>query len=412
MRHIAFYASILTFHCLTAQTSVTVSTGPGNLTQTYYSLQNGVQGSAPLNEWDLAFEITGFSSSIRVNTAKGYSVYQASTVVTEWNSVNTPDVANWTLIHNSETDWSVGALNHGNNLSEPDGFNVGWGLYNIITHTITGNKIYVIEDGSGYYRKLRINSLLTGSYSFTYADLDGSNEHQGVVNKSAFADRNFAYWSMTTHEAIDLEPATGTWDLVFTKYIGFVPDAYGLTGVLQNKGIEALQVDDVPTDLADPWSAPYSVEINTIGADWKTFNMTTFEYEYVQDRTYFVKDRQGSIWKLIFTGYGGAANGDITFTQELVSLTDIGEIGAGSTLTIFPNPIVDGSLNAVMEGMPGISTISIFDVQGRTVHQGSLSNGSGMGPHSVDVSTLSNGVYMLQVRGSGSMSSARFVVQR
>ncbi len=411
MKYAAFIASILLFPTLSAQTQVTISTGPSNTLQTFYSLQSGVQGAAPLAEWDLAFEITGFSSSILVNTAKGMIVYQASTSLSDWDAVNAPDTDNWILLHNSESDWSSGALTYGNNLSEPDGFNVGWGLYNIITHTIAGNKIYVIDDGQGNFRKLRINSLQTGTYAFTYADLDGSNEHQGTVNKTAFAQRNFAYWSMDTHTVMDREPITGTWDLLFTKYIGFIPEAYALTGVLQNKNIEALEVDGVPTDDADPWGAPFSTEINTIGADWKMFNMTTFQYEYADDRTYFVKDQQGAIWKLIFTGYGGSANGDITFTQELFSATTIPENALIGSVSAFPNPVTDGRLNLVVDGLDGPFALTVYDAQGRSVLREGPLTLMGVTMHSMDVGMFPSGVYTVQLQGDRALAMTRFVVQ-
>ncbi|MCB0771682.1 MAG: HmuY family protein, partial [Flavobacteriales bacterium] len=304
-----------------AQTSVTVTTSAANASQTYYSLLNGVQATAALDSWDLAFEISGFTSSIQVNTAKGLSVFETPFAISEWSSVNSPDEDNWTRLLNSETYWSAGALTHGNDLDQPDGFNVGWGTYNMITHTIMGTKIYVIKTAGGSYRKLRINSLASGSYSFTFADLDGSNEQTSTLVKSAFSGKNHGYFSFEGNTVLDLEPPTASWDLVFTKYTSIInapaPTAYAVAGVLQNKNVSAMQIDGVDTSVADWTSAAFDTSMNIIGYDWKNYNMGSSMYEYADDRTYFILDRTGNIWKLIFTEYGGGSNGDMTFTQEL-----------------------------------------------------------------------------------------------
>ena len=159
-----------------AQTPVTVSIAAGYAEQTFYSLANGVQATSPLAAWDLGFEINGFTSSIMVNTAKGLKVYETPTAVADWNDLVAPDIASWTLISNSDTDWSEGALSHGNNLNEPTGLHLGWGEYSMDTHFVVGDKVYVIEVAADTYRKLRIDALIEGVYTFTYANLDGGNE--------------------------------------------------------------------------------------------------------------------------------------------------------------------------------------------------------------------------------------------
>ena len=410
MKLVTLLAAATCSSAIIAQTTVTVTTGPSNAQQSFYSLQNGVMAGEDLAEWDLAFEMAGFTSSILVNTAKGINAYETSATPDTWSSINAPDVANWTLIHNSETDWSTGALNNGNDLIEPDGVNVGWGIYNIITHAIAGNKVYVLEFPDATYRKLRIDVLAGGVFYFTYANLDGTDEQSHTIVKANFTGKNFAYWNMSTHAPLDREPAAANWDLLFTKYIGFVPTAYALAGVLQNKEVRVLQVDGVPTDLADAWSGDYTAEINTIGADWKSFNMTTFQYEYVQDRTYFVKDRAGNLWKLIFTGYGGMATGDITFTQELVSATGIDEMAAVSAV-IYPNPVRDGAVSLVLDAASANITVSLVDLGGQVVNQQRIAQVNGLQQHQLNVGGLAAGLYTVRIQGDGINTATRLVIE-
>ena len=62
------------------------------------------------------------------------------------------------------------------------------------------------------------------------------------------------------------------------------------------------------------------VTINTIGYDWKSFNMGTFSYNLQDYLCYFIKDDLDNIWKLQLTGFDGSSTGGIFFnTEKLLS---------------------------------------------------------------------------------------------
>ena len=397
-----------------AQESVTVTTAPGNTAQTFYSFQNGVQGSALLADWDLAFEITGFTASILVNTAKGLTVFETPAAVADWSAVSAPDEASWTPIYNAETDWSEGALTHGNNLGEPDGFDVGWGTYSMVTHTIAGTRVYVVKSMDETYRKLRINSLMSGTYSFTYADLDGDNEQTTTLAKSNFTGKNFGYFSFSTGVTSDPEPATATWDLLFTKYTAIIPmpapTPYGVSGVLLNKNVSALQVDGVDQAVADWNNAPFDTALNIIGYDWKVYDQVNNVYTYPADRTYFVEDLVGNIWKLIFTAYGGGSTGDMTFTQELVSATGIEESDPNADLVLYPNPAQGGRTQLVLERSVVNAGLSVMDMGGKLVLQQRVTGTGGLSLVPLDLSGLDKGLYLVRLDAANGTSSARVIV--
>lgn len=396
-----------------AQTAVTVSTSPQNADQVWYSMANGEVGRAPLAEWDLAFEMTGFEASIRVNTAKGLQVFETPNAIGDWDNVNTVDTANWTAIYNADSNWSVGALSHGNNLDLPEGFNVGWGNYSVQTHATTGTKIYAIllADGTTWM-KLRINYLANNVYSFTYANLDGSDEHQGSVNKVNFTGKNFGYWSFATDATLDREPMTADWDLEFTKYTGFVPTAYPIAGVLQNKEVTALQVDDVPTSEAQWTSASFSANANVLGADWKSYSFADNAFHIVGDTTYFVKDIPGNIWKIVFTGYGGSANGDMSFNQEMVSAVGIGETDAHQgSLTTWPNPVTGGVAELILDVPAHEGTLRVFSTTGQEMVQQRWSGLSGLTARTLDVGGLAKGLYIVRFDAANSSTTGKLVVE-
>lgn len=400
-----------------AQTPVTVSVAAQYADQVYYSLENGVQVTTPLAGWDLGFEINGFTSSIMVNTAKGLTVYETPLAISEWEGLTAPDVENWIQLSNSDQDWSAGALTHGNNLDEPTGFHLGWGEYSMDTHFVVGDKVYVIQTGTGEtatYRKLRIDALITGVYSFTYADLDGGNEQTKELAKATYADKNFGYFNFDSGSTLDLEPASSSWDLLFTKYTAMVESEgeiipYSSTGVLQNKAVGVIEVDGLDPALATWSGEEFNLAINTIAYDWKSINMTTFQWDIDADRTYFVEDRVGNIWKLVFTGFGGSGSGNFIFNQELMSSVGVHE-AVSQELVVYPNPS-RGTLNVVLGSDVRNGQLEIIDLAGKTVKQ-QLVNGAGaLSAVPVDLSGVQPGMYIARLNAEGKVFSTRVVVE-
>ncbi len=410
MKFSTLVVALLLVTALRAQETVTVTTGPSNSLQTFYSLQNGILESRELAEWDLAFEITGFTASILVNTAKGMQAYKAPYGINEWASVDTNGMAaTWTRIHNSDLSWSQGALNQGLTSNE---FDLGWGVYNVITHTVAGDSIFVVKFADQQWKKLRIDGLAANVYSFTWSDLDGGNEQTGSLAKGPYMAKNFGYYSLENGTALDREPATAEWDLLFTKYEAFVPTAYPVAGVLLNKNVTALRIDGVPPSQTSWMDGEYSSDINAIGFDWKSFNMQTFQYEYNEELTFYVADQQGNIWKLVFIEYGGSANGDMTFTQEMVSATSVEDLAAAAPrFTVFPNPTDDGNVQMLVDAEVRTAMVTVIDLGGRVVAQHQYAGLNGGSLRSLDVSALTSGMYLVRLDADGASASTRLVIE-
>lgn len=416
MKHsLLLSTALLSAVAATAQTTVTVSVAAQYADQVFYSLENDEQATNPLADWDLGFEINGFNSSILVNTAKGLTVYETPVAVDAWETLTTPDVENWTLISNSDQDWSAGALTHGNNLSEPMGFHLGWGEYSMDTHFVVGDKVYVIEVAPDVYIKLRIDALISGVYTFTYADLDGGNEQAKELVKSEFAGKNFGYFNLTSGSTVDLEPAAASWDLLFTKYTAMVENEgeiipYNATGVLQNKEVGAIEVDGVDPALATWAGAEFDPAINIVGYDWKSINMSTFLWDIDADRTYFVNDRAGNIWKIVFSAFGGSSTGDFTFSKELVSSVGFSETTI-QELVVYPNPSRGGVLNMVLGSEVRNGQLSIVDLAGKLVKQQNVNGSGALSAVPVDLSGVQPGLYVVRLDAEGRTFSTRVVVE-
>lgn len=405
MRSSLLLAFVVLLTGLRAQTPVTVSIAPGYADQVWYSLQNGVVGTAPVNNWDLAFEIQGFTASVLVNTQKaGVEVVKSPFSIAQWSSVDTTGLSTWPRAHNADTSWSFGALNQG---PFADEFDLGWGNYNMITHVVAGDTIFLVRLGSGTWRKLRIDGLATGTYTFTHANIDGSDELTGQINKAAYSTKNFAYWDLETHAAVDREPANDSWDLTFVKYVSFIPQPYGVTGVLQNKGIEAARVSGVPPADADWTTAAYNPHINTIGFDWKRFDMQTFQWVIEDSLSYFVKDQVGGVWHLVFTGFGGSTSGTVDFTQGLVSATGLAENDRTPELRTWPNPSLDGRVT-IDAGDVRVLGLDVLDAAGRVVRSGDAVN---LSPFTLDLQGLGAGMYSLRLATDRGTAVARVLLR-
>ncbi len=386
-----------------SSTTDTVSTGASYVNQIWYSLPNDEQGSTPKDNWDVAFEISGYAASVLANTQKGMVVYQSPYAVAQWGTVDTTGLATWKVLENGETSWSEGALN-----TNPDNnYDLGWGVYDMNTHSVTGDSIYVIRLASGGYKKLKINSLANSAYSFTWADIDGQNEQTASLAKSGYTGKNFGYYSLENNAALDREPATADWDITFTKYMTVIyapaPTLYGVTGVLLNKGVTGIKASGVDVASVDYNNFTFQTDINTIGYNWKSFAGT---WTIEDSLAFFVKRSNGDIWKLIFTGFSGSAAGNYIFSKEQVytATTGIQETEGITTLGIYPNP-AHNQLNIVYNynrSDNNSTNLTICDLSGRVVMQQGFNATSGLNNQVVDVTGLNTGIYLLNVGGKTS----------
>ncbi len=228
-------------------------------------------------------------------------------------SFDTTALNTWSARHNSWETWDQGAFDEYRDTSDATDF--GWGYYNMSTHLISGDSIYILKTIQGNFKAISINSISSGVYDIIYSDLDGSNRVNKFLDRANYNDRNFFYYELDADTVKDLEPASADWDILFTKYPIFYPGfgAYPVAGVLHNRGVLAAQVEVDSahvTTINDTLSFPFSSNISTIGYDWKD----AFAGVVHDTLTYFVKDQSGAVNELKFTEYGGSATGLMKFT--------------------------------------------------------------------------------------------------
>lgn len=378
---------------LAQPTTETISLRQGYVDQVWYSLEQGESARASADEWHIAFEVTSMGFSVLLNNARGVEGYQYPGSVADFETMDTSNLSQWSSLVNSDTSWSYGALSR-----NQSGFDVGWGQYNIVTHTIAGDSLYVLKLPTGETYKLFIEKLVGGTYTFRYATLDNSVDETATLTKSNFPGKQFVYFNLVSQQIIDREPALTDWDLLFTTYMteiqaGVSTVAYPVSGVLHKEGIEVAEAYPVPdaATYSDHTAHSFAREINTVGYDWKSF---AGAWSLRDSLVYFVKQENGNIWKLRFTAFGGSSTGEFSFEKEQLVVTGVEEKAANPFVQLYPNPVHE-VLHLVMDQPePTTYHLQVVNLQGQVVMQHVIDQ-QGLQTHTLAVSDLPAGMYWL-----------------
>lgn len=390
------------------ETTVNLSLGSSYVDQVYYKLSTETETIFAANSWDVAFlRESNFNQSIRVNDAIGIEVFEASNVPGDWATIDVTNETSWTKLYNSDTSWDEGAFMSGS-------ATYGWGEYNVQTHTVLGTVIFVLKYADGTYRKFLIESYL-GAYNFKYSTWDGtawSADQTATVSNTSNPNNRYNYYSLQNNTEVVAEPAITDWDFVFRKYNTLLPQGqyYNVTGVLHNPNVQVAENDEPSGMPANP-TLTYSDDINTIGYDWKAFSGSGFNVD--SNKAYYVKYTDGTIYRLYFTSFSGSfGGGNLSFNFENVTqalnLEEVSEI----TFGIYPNPSTGKKINLVYD-VNKLSTskneVSIYATTGQKVYQTTLNSNEGFYNQTLDLSSLANGVYMLQFT-SGEFSTTKRII--
>ncbi|GAB5557795.1 MAG: hypothetical protein SchgKO_20080 [Schleiferiaceae bacterium] len=372
--------------------------GASNDMDVYYSLENGTVSTVARDTWHVAFSTSSLSASVMINSAGSSAgaldLFVASDDTADWATL---DTAGMYQVYNDPTDWEFGAFSNLGTF-HPD---YGWGTYNQTTHDVNAKRIFVIKMPNDTYKKMMIMSMkASGMFEFKYADLDGSNEVTDSFNKSTYGTKNFIYYNLSTGMFVDREPAKTDWDMLFTKYLDEVAPMvyYPVTGVLINANAMNEQVSMVDTATAQ-WSV-LNTEINTIGYDWKTFDMGTFTYIIDDSTAYFVQNNAGDVYKVCFRSYGG---GKSVFAVTLSSMISVDEFET-ITAKAYPNPTTD--FITVDLGSLETADYRVVSLSGQLVAEGNIANGE-----RISMADQQPGMYLVQLTSGNRISTLRIIVQ-
>lgn len=283
--------------------------------QVYYNLEEtSISKISDRSIFDLNFECIDTSLVVRLNTANfcmaartEYIEFEdvTDTVGLDWRfdgSTGTVDslaIYNWFSIEGEDTTFSqnVWVINRGIN---PLGVQLG-------------------------LIKVKFTEYRNGNFYFTYTDMNNTD----VIDAFASKDEDYLYtqYSFGTNEAIQIEPATAEWDLIFTQYTTMLftneGDAYPylVTGVLQQYDVVSTAMDTSlifeDITISDTALLDFQSNYDKIGYDWKELvgdvNTGDVSYQVRLNYNYIIKNRNSRYYKLRFVNFYNPTTGEKGF---------------------------------------------------------------------------------------------------
>ncbi len=395
--------------------TVILGPGPGYSSEVYYNLATGAKAAVVRDKWDIAFRTSIMSASIITNDGSGVVLYTSKTKASgwaAWSAADTSGFNTWKPLYNSLKDWEMGAFNtYSKGL-----FDYGWGTYNLDTHYLAGDSIYVLKLRSGELIKLLIvkKASTLNTYTIRYAGLDNSNEHLAVeVNCNPYTSKNFVGYSFTENAIVDFEPAiASSWDLLFTKYKGLSGTTpYTFTGVLSNYNTGVARYSPVSLDFVAYDAALIDSSRSKIGADWKKVKSDFSAYDITPSTVYFIKDKLGNIHKLIFKEFD-MPTGRVVFEKQMLFTTGVDEkVKSGFNAAVYPNPVSDVMNVVVNPGKSKSVLITLLDLSGRSVVTRRYDlQSDDLSTLQIPVHELKSGMYMVKIQSGSNVISRKVVV--
>jgi hypothetical protein len=395
--------------------SDSVVLGPGYSNEAYYSFSTGVVKTSPRATWDIAFRTKKLSSSIITNDGSGVVLYTYPKADTSgWTSMDTIGLASWKQMFNDPADWENGAFSR-NAKGHPD---YGWGVYNMSTHNLTGDSLYIIKLRDGSLRKLWLVGKKSAAniYTFRYANMDGSNPKSVTLDLNNQVSADFYGYSLQTGEEVAFQPARTSWDVLFTKYMSIQPDGspYLVVGVISNDTVNSKKFYPVPLTYSDFGAGIWDSTRSSIGWDWKKFDMGSFSYKIVDSTVYFVRPIHGDIYKLLFTAFTGSGSGIVRFTTEKAAGAGIADRDQPvGELKVFPNPASEKIFIDLTDINTNDFFISLSDLSGRQLRADRPKETiNGASVYTMDVSGVQPGIYLVTFMSAATKKVAKVYIIR
>ena len=270
--------------------------------QLYFDLStNSLKAENKRNVWDIALSADPSAPNLFVNSAMLQSV--AATGVFDFNqTLNSADFD--FSFERAASCYFKGFMQQDFSANQPAG------------------QVFIINLGRDFasnkrgFKKLQIVAFNQGSYTLKVANLDNSQLQE--VSLETTLTYNYQFISLSSPDSLlSLEPPKAEWDFHFTRYMERLFDGtdtldYSVTGVLLNPYFtEAYLVDSALSNsksfsqlnLNDVQATSFLSRSNAIGYAWKNYSLNTTSFTVNTSLYYFVKDVNGKVYRLRFTGF-------------------------------------------------------------------------------------------------------------
>ncbi len=415
--------------------SAMMNTGYTN--DVFRKLDNNYSDSAVNNNWTLAFSVNpiGMSSTLSIlanharQSVKVYSLHKQASMM--FDSLGVADTVGLTAmpLYNSNTTWDTGAFNKMVDIT--NGFDYSWGQYNQTTHEITGDSLYLLKTTSGDY-KVWIQRYVSAPadsvhYEFRIAKFDNTGDTTiRLYRQNGFVNKAFAYYDAATRSVVNREPDMMNWELLFTRYTepqmqGGMISMYKVTGVLQNPGVTVAEVVNPNADSAAAGyaSKTYSSDINTMGADWKTFAGTSYTVDTAKN--YLLRSTvSGKYYQLRFLSFGFDSTLQTGTGKTVYQYRELGLIPTAvsnvetpvNAFMLAPNPAAAETQILLDVKQSGNARLVVTDAMGRTIQTSALRINAGLNGYQLQLGNAAAGTYFVTVAGNGWTKTAQLLIQK
>ena len=335
-------------------------------------------------------------ASIFVNEGIAFGTFTQGTLTlyvtssTDFSTVTMADTVE--RLRNPDISWSEGAFNTPADAGSP--FDIGWGTYDPMTHGINGTRIFIIKLRNGLFKKLMIESLIGGVYTFKWAAMNGGGLTIQTIDQNAY-NKNLVFFSLANNAVVNVEPPR--WDILFTRYTEKLDAGngtfieYNVGGGFIAPGVWVAQANGVdPNNVSfSDHQANLTDSVNVIGHDWRYFDIGSSSWITLDDRAYFVKTASDSLFKVVFLDFEGSTTGLITLEKtylgQYVGTPEPEELNG---FALFPNPAA-GRINLTInwQGPATDGTYRVMDLQGRVIARNNMAVQPGSNQFSVELNT-------------------------
>lgn len=411
MKKFTFSALLLTLTTsLNAQTPVldSVVMGASYANEVYYILEDGTKSEQAFENWHLGFSTDLFSATISTNPKTTSTAIWPGGTNTDFETVDSVGFSTWPKLFNDSVSWSIGALNQ----NATGGMDYGWGAYNLSTHIVQGDSVYIVKVGNVTY-KVDIVKKQSGTITLRYADIaDATAGTEIEIPASTYGTKDFVYFNLTDGEIKDRE--LEGWDLWAVQYSDWYNGSAAnqtVTGILTNPKWEVAIINAGAGNQSShvDFSSGNFIEDkkNILGQGYKALN-SSFQWVVTDSDVYYLRNSEGDVWKWYPTSFVGAGQGKTVFYKQKLATAGI-ETQISQFIDIYPNPAKD-QLTVVFDSKASNAEIIVRNQMGQIVAFESLNTTTGVTQQKLDISALNNGVYFVEVNQNG-FSTVKNVVK-
>ena len=401
-----------------------ISTANGYNQQAYVSLSQNTQTQVANTAWDIAFDISSQQTAgvfmnesgglINGQSAPRLMVYDAK--VAAFDKVPVIDTFLKYELLNLELSWkNDGAFNLSRSKANP--FDFGWGVYNPAAFQVDGSKVFAIAKRNGSYIKFMINKLDAVGYTFTYANLDGTNSKTVTLKKADYAGKPLVHFSFDKNDFVTVFPSYPV-DFIYQRYVTQLFDVasnsfinYTLTGILNGPNVKAAKIftADQAGAKFETYKDSLKTELDVIGHDWKAFGGASWTVP--TDRVYFIKTADNSVYKIFFIDFEGSSTGTAVLQKEKVVTTAIDETDLNSAkLGVCPNPTAQDFDVTIDNAKNEKVALQLMTINNQAIWKHQYDLPTGLNVIHENVGDLSNGIYILQINIGNKIVSKKLSV--